>query len=147
MTDIEREFPEDEVHLEAVHPVVDDMTRADDFSVMSFRIVSDCGPKVRVFVDPFELATLLARLGEIHRHSQINFLNARLGAPGAGLGVAGFQVDADRTARSVSLQLLPRGTDTRSLGYSLSLETARRIAHELLAAADQIERSTPPAAN
>jgi hypothetical protein len=134
--------------IEAADPIIDQMSISEDFQGMSFRIVpSDGRCGARVHVSPFEMARLITRLSELHLFVQSKLVEAQLGAPSSGLKAESYQVDPSLTSQSVQLRLRPRGTDTASLSYTLPTDMARKIAHELLSAADEAESRPKPLPN
>jgi hypothetical protein len=134
--------------IEAANPAIDQLKFNDDFTGASFRVVpmaGGCG--ARIHVSAFELAGMITRLSELHLFLQSKFLESKLGAPSAPLKVDGYQVDPSQSGKSVTLRFLPKGEGTTSLGYRMPPDMARKVAHELLAAADTADRQQPLVAN
>jgi len=133
--------------VEVALPVIDEMGFSEDFRTAIFRIVDAAGGGARVHVSPFELATMITRLSEMHLYLQSVFLDAQLGAHTTPLKVGEYGVDPSLSEQSVILQFRPKGKGTSYLGYTIPSEMARRIAHELLAAADMADNQQAPIGN
>lgn len=124
---------------------IQDLGYAEDHSFATFRLAT-VPPSPLVEAGPFELGAAVAKLQELLRFLQQGLLDKGLGAPGSSLIVERYQVDPNLSSDTVTAQLRPRGGDV-TLKYQLDPTTLRKFAHELLAAADQVDNRERPKAN